>query len=157
MSKENPKFQDITKKANVFFGKVGALTKIQRLLICLVAFSIIVGGYYYFIYKPKNDELSRLENIYNSELRRLADYKKKASQIIKYEKLMAKAQEQFNEAMKALPDKRELPSLLAGISKAGSFSGLAFHLFQPGNEVNKTFSRLSEPDSNLYAFIPLLA
>ncbi len=41
--------------------------------------------------------------------------------------------------MQALPDKRELPSLLTGISKAGSDAGLKFYLFQPAKEVNKEF------------------
>ena len=52
---------------------------------------------------------------------------------------MAQKTEEFNLAMKALPDKREIPSLLTSISKAGSDAGLAFHLFQPTNEVNKEF------------------
>jgi len=57
------------------------------------------------------------------------------AEIVKYEKLMAEAQEEFNRAMEVLPDKRELPSLLTGISKAGSDAGLEFYLFQPGNEM----------------------
>lgn len=69
----------------------------------------------------------------------LATYKKRADEIIIYEKKMAETLESFNEAMKALPDKKEIPSLLTGISRAGSNAGLAFHLFQPESEVNKEF------------------
>ena len=55
---------------------------------------------------------------------------------------MAEKTAEFNEAMKALPDKRELPSLLTGISKAGSDAGLDFILFKPDKEVNKEFYKV---------------
>ncbi len=129
----------INEKLGAFFEKIGTLTRVQRLLICLVTFAIIGGGYYYFVFMPKHDELKKLEQHYQGRVKQLSIYKKRAAEILKYEKLMAKAQEEFNIAMRALPDKRELPSLLTGISKAGSDAGLAFHLFKPEKEINKEF------------------
>jgi len=41
--------------------------------------------------------------------------------------------------MKALPDKKEIPSLLTSISEAGKEAGLEFLLFQPISEINKDF------------------
>ena len=139
MSKEKAKTSAISEKLGAFLEKVGALTKVQRLLICLVTFAIIGGVYYYFVFMPKYDELKRLEQNYQSRVRQLSLYKKRAAEILKYEKLMVEAQKEFNIAMRALPDNRELPSLLTGISKAGSDAGLAFHLFKPENETNKGF------------------
>ena len=139
MSKEKGKFSEIKEKAGVAFEKVGALTKLQRMLICLVTFAVIGGAYYYFVFIPKHDELKKVQRNYQNQAKKLSTYKKRAAEIIKYEKKMAQAQEEFNLAMQALPDKRELPSLLTGISKAGSDAGLAFLLFQPDKEVNKAF------------------
>ncbi|RLC25212.1 MAG: protein PilO [Deltaproteobacteria bacterium] len=139
MSKEKSKFGEIKEKLGVAFEKVGALTKLQRLLICLVTFAVIGGAYYYFVFMPKHDELKKVQKKYQSQAKKLSTYKKRAAEIIKYEKMMVEAQEEFNLAMQALPDKRELPSLLTGISKAGSDAGLAFLLFQPAKEVNKEF------------------
>ena len=139
MSKEKSKINEIKEKLGVFFEKVGALTKIQRLLICLVTFAVIGGSYYYFIFMPKHDEFKKAQTNYKKQMDKLSIYKKRAAEILKYEKLMAKTQEEFNLAMRALPDKREIPSLLTGISKAGSDAGLAFNLFQPNNEINKAF------------------
>ncbi len=133
MSDLKSQIDDLKGKFNIAFEKIGALTKVQRLLICLFAFSLIGGSYYYFIFQPKHEELKVLQQTYQGQVRKLATFKQRASELIKYEKLMAQTQAQFNEAMKALPDKRELPSLLTGISKAGSDAGLAFHLFQPTN------------------------
>ncbi len=139
MNKGKSKINDIKAKLSVVFEKVGALTKVQRLVICFLTFAVIGGAYYYFVFMPKHDELIKVQNNYQRRLDMLSTYKKRASTILKYETLMAQKNEEFYLAMKALPDKRELPSLLTGISKAGSDAGLEFYLFQPGNEVNKEF------------------
>ena len=122
-----------------FFEKLDTLTKVHRLLIYLITFVVIGGVYSYFVLLPKHDELKREKQNYKSQVAKLSIFKKRASAILKYETLMAQKTEEFNQAMKALPDKRELPSLLTSISKAGSHAGLAFHLFQPAKEVNKEF------------------
>lgn len=139
MSSEEKKPSRIKAMLDGVFEKVGALTRLQRILICIVSIAIIGGAYYYFIFMPKNEELKRVEQKYEQQKKKLATYKKQAAEILKYEKKMAETQEKFNVAMRALPDKREIPSLLTGISKAGSDSGLAFHLFQPKKEINKEF------------------
>ncbi|WP_299978570.1 type 4a pilus biogenesis protein PilO [Desulfobacula sp.] len=139
MNRGKNKINETKKKLRAFSEKVGALTKVQRLLICVVTFAVIGGAYYYFVFMPKHEELENVKKNYESQLNVLSTYKRRAAEIVKYEKLMAEAQEEFNLAMKALPDKRELPSLLTGISKAGSDAGLEFHLFQPANEVSKEF------------------
>ena len=139
MSKGNEKFAKLKERMSVFFEKVGALSRVQRLVICLVTFAAIGGAYYYFIFQPNQEELKKVKKTYESKKKQLASYKSKAAQLGKYEKLMAEAQAEFNQAMTELPDKRELPSLLAGISKAGNDAGLLFHLFKPGGEVKKEY------------------
>ena len=139
MSKENSKIKEFLEKFGVLFEKIGGLTKVQRLLICLLTFALIGGSYYYFIFMPKHEELKKVDDQYQRQVKTLATYKQRASEIIKYEKLMVQTQEEFNAARKALPEKRELPSLLTGISNAGSNAGLAFHLFKPDKEVNRDF------------------
>ncbi|MBW2742582.1 MAG: type 4a pilus biogenesis protein PilO [Deltaproteobacteria bacterium] len=52
---------------------------------------------------------------------------------------MKSAEAKYKIAMKALPDKKEIPSLLTGISEAGKEAGLEFLLFQPESEINKDF------------------
>ncbi len=139
MGEENNKLSELKEKLNVLFDKIGALTKIQRLLICVVTFAIIGGAYYYFVFMPKNDELKKLNKQYQAQVEKLNRYKRGAAQLLKYEKLMSQKQEEFNQAMGALPDKRELPSLLTSISRAGSKAGLVFHLFKPDKEIPKAF------------------
>lgn len=139
MSDKKDIFAPIKEKLNPFFEKVGALTKIQRLAVCIGAFALIGGAYYYFVYMPKHEELKKVKQTYQAQKKKLANYKSQAAQLLKWEKKMAATQAEFNQAMQALPDKREIPSLLTGISKSGSDAGLAFHLFKPESEKNKTF------------------
>ncbi|HCY85480.1 MAG TPA: hypothetical protein DHV36_10135 [Desulfobacteraceae bacterium] len=121
------------------FVRIGKFTKIQRLLICLVTFALMGGGYYYFFLAPKQETLNAASAELKTREATLQKFKIKARSLAKYEKEMAEAQENFNIAMKALPDKKELPSLLTGVSTAGQRAGLTFSLFQPDPVVNKEF------------------
>lgn len=139
MSKEQNSLSPIKEKLDVVFEKVGELTKVQRLIICLVTFAIIGASFYYLFYVPRQDELTKVKKEYKTQKQKLDKYKRDAKDLLKYERKMAATQEKFNQAMKALPDKRELPSLLTGISKAGSDAGLTFILFKPEIELAQTF------------------
>jgi len=121
------------------FAKVGGLTKLQRLLICVLTFAVIGGSYYYFIFMPKNKELTAVKSEHKTQVNKLASFKLKAKVLNEYEEKMEKVQEEFLVAMNALPDKKEVPSLLTGVSKAGSNAGLVVLLFQPEPVVNKEF------------------
>jgi type IV pilus assembly protein PilO len=129
----------IGKKTAPFFEKIGNFTMVQRIIVCVVTFVLLSAGYVYFLYMPRQKEMKQLENELTTLETRLVSYKQKASALVKYEKMMAQAQARFNLAMKALPDKKEIPSLLTGISRSGSNAGLEFHLFQPKAEVQKEF------------------
>lgn len=122
-------------KMDALFEKIGELTKIQRLLICLGTLGLIGAGFYFLMLGPKLDSLKAARQDLESQRTLLATYKAKAAALEKVEAQMAQAQEQFNIAMTALPDKRELPSLLDEISKAGKDAGLEVQLFAPQNMV----------------------
>ncbi len=102
MSEVKSKINELKEKLNLGFEKIGTLTRVQRLLVCLVTFSLIGGAYYYFIFQPKHEKLKRLQQTYQSQVRKLATYKQRASQLLKYEKLMAQTQGEFDQAMAEL-------------------------------------------------------
>lgn len=139
MSSLKNNIEEFKGKVTIALEKVGMLSRVQRLLICTVTFSIIGGAYYYFILMPRQDEYEKIQKTYNTQKETLVTYKKRAEEINEYEKRMSETLESFNEAMKALPDKREIPSLLTEVSGAGSNAGLSFHLFKPENEISKQF------------------
>ncbi|WP_321494632.1 type 4a pilus biogenesis protein PilO [uncultured Desulfobacter sp.] len=120
---------------DVLFEKIGALTKLQRILISLGTLCLIGAGFYFFLLAPKLDALTAARNDLQNHKNLLSKYRSKANTLAKVEAQMAKVQEQFNIAMTALPDKRELPSLLDEISKAGMDAGLEVQSFAPQNMV----------------------
>jgi type IV pilus assembly protein PilO len=52
---------------------------------------------------------------------------------------MQEAEAQFKTAMKALPERQEIPSLLTSISRSGQDVGLNFSLFAPKPDVPREF------------------
>jgi len=136
--KEKSRTAKNREKIDALFEKIGALTKIQRLLICLGTLVVIGAGFYFLLLSPKLDALKVARQDLEKQKTLLSTYKVKAAALQKVEAQMAQAQEQFNIAMTALPDKRELPSLLDEISKAGRDAGLEVQLFAPQNMVQKS-------------------
>jgi type IV pilus assembly protein PilO len=129
----------VTTLVDQLFARIGKLTKVQRILVCVAAIGLLGGGYYYFIFAPKAQVLSKVQKELKTQEQQLDIYKIKARSLKKVKKQMAQVQQEFDLAMKALPDKKELPSLLRGVSKAGGNAGLKFLLFQPETVVDKEF------------------
>ncbi|MBU2520969.1 MAG: type 4a pilus biogenesis protein PilO [Proteobacteria bacterium] len=133
------KFDISLKAIEPLFEKVGNISKVHRILICVSTFIVITGLFVYFLYIPKFEKLNQLNSDYKNLEKMLASAKKKAAQVNKYREEMKMAEAQYKIAMKALPDKKEIPSLLTSISESGREAGLEFLLFQPESEINKDF------------------
>ena len=121
------------------FEKVGQLTGLHRILICVGAFILLVGGFFYFSYLPKMQQLSTLKTQKASLEKSLATAKAKAVQLAGYRAQMKKAQEDFMIAKAVLPETKEIPSLITSVSQSGQDAGLEIQLFKPKPEVKKDF------------------
>ena len=121
------------------FEKVAALSRVQRILVCVGTFLLLGGGYFYLIYMPKSGRIDELKQNYEDLQVKVAKAKAAARDLDKYQKQYQEAQGKFRLVLKLLPDKKEIPSLLEGISKSGRHSGLEFLLFQPEPEIPKGF------------------
>jgi type IV pilus assembly protein PilO len=121
------------------FEKVAAIGRLQRILICVTLFLILGGSFYMFFYKPKQEELNKLKDEYEVIQTKLFTARAVAKDFDEFQKKYEDAQMKFKLALRLLPEKQEIPSLLEGVSKSGKDSGLEFQFFQPGPEVNKGF------------------
>lgn len=128
------------------FEKIGTLTGLQRILICGVSFLVLIGAFIYFSYLPKMEKVQVLEKEHRSLGSQLSTAKAKAKQLASYLERKKQAEADFMVAKKLLPEKREIPSLLTGVSQSGQDAGLEFLTFQPQKEAVKDF----------YAEIPVL-
>lgn len=129
----------LAKSFEPFLEKLEKLSKVQRILISTVVFALIVGGFIYLLYWPKYERISRLDTQLDKLEAKLTTAKKNAADLDKFKAKMAEAESQFQMAMKKLPEKEEIPSLLASISSSGQQVGLEFLLFEPKPEKKKEF------------------
>ena len=128
-----------TKFIDPFLEKIGALSKVIRTLIAVGLLLVLIGSFTYFSFFPKFKEIEKLMKIHKKLVTQLTTAKKKAAKIDIYRSMMRDAETEFKTALKALPEKKEIPSLLTSVSRAGIDSGLEFLLFQPQPEVMKDF------------------
>ena len=129
----------LTKAIEPFFNKVEKLSRLQRLLISAGFFVLIAGIFIYFLYWPKFETIRSLKSKLANTEKKLATAKRNATDLKKFQTKMKEAEAQFKMAMKKLPEKEEIPSLLASISDSGQQVGLEFLLFQPKREKKKEF------------------
>ena len=127
------------KGADSFFAKIEQLSKVQRILIFSGVFIAIIAIFIFLLYKPKLAKISNLNNQLKTLEQKLVVAKKNAADLQEFQKKMQEAEVQFKTAMRALPEKEEIPSLLTSISRSGQDVGLEFLLFEPKSEVKKEF------------------
>lgn len=136
MSIDNNKIEQIIEP---IIKQIEELTKIQRIIICILSFVLVIVAFVYGLYMPRFERINNLEKE-NSEFdSRLETAKNKAQYHAKYTAEIKEAEAQYKTSMVALPDKKEIPSLLSAISQSGNESGMDFLLFEPKPEVVKDF------------------
>ena len=130
---------DGAKGVDSFFAKIEKLSKIQRVLIFSGVFALIIVAFIFLLYKPKLEKISKLNKDLDSLQKKLKVAKKNAADLKTFQKRMEEAEVQFKTAMRALPEKEEIPSLLTSITRSGQDVGLEFLEFTPKSEVRKEF------------------
>ena len=122
-----------------FISKIENLSKMQRILIFSAILILLIVIFVFMLYKPKLEKIGKLDKELDELEKKLVVAKKNAENLEKFQKMMKEAEFQFKTAMKALPEKEEIPSLLTSISRSGQDVGLEFLLFEPKTEVRKEF------------------
>jgi type IV pilus assembly protein PilO len=129
----------LAKSIEPFFEKIEKLTRVQRIAISAVMFGLIAGGFIYLLYWPKFERINNLNADLKKLHKKLETAKRNAKDLKKFQAKMKEAEAQFRLAMKKLPEKEEIPSLLSSISSSGQRVGLEFLLFEPKAEKKKEF------------------
>lgn len=119
--------------------KIERLSKLQRILIYAGTVVVLVGAFVYFSYMPKLKEIGILKVKHKELDIKLQKAKKNARQLDSFRSQMKAAETKFKIAKRALPDKKEIPALIDGISQAAQDSGLDILVFTPKPEVSKEF------------------
>ena len=126
-------------KLTPFFQNLEKLTKPQRMGIYAATLVVIVALSVWLLLWPKHQTIDALEKQLTRVQQELAVAKRNASELNDWRNKMKQKEAQYKTVMRELPEKEEIPTLLAGISQAGRDAGLDFLLFQPKQENVKGF------------------
>ena len=129
----------IPKSGSLFLEKLEKLLLWQRVAILAGLIVLMVGAAVWFQFLPQYEEISQLDEKLQGLEKKLATAKINAVELVKFQAKMQEADAQFKIAMRALPEREEIPSLLTSISAAGQEVGLTFLLFEPKPETRQEF------------------
>jgi type IV pilus assembly protein PilO len=127
------------------WGKLSKLSNAHKLLITVAILGALWGCFVWFLYMPQTEKITKLRGDLDAAKTKLVRLKNVEKNLRAFKKKYKDTERKFKQALKLLPDKHEIPTLLSSISNLGAQSGLEFLLFQPQKEVNRNF----------YAEIPL--
>ncbi len=115
--------------------RMAKLPKMQRLGIIALMYLGLAAGFWFLLYSPKQQAIQVLQN-QNQELQsKKAVVEKRAADKEAFERELEDLTLQLRQALRQLPDNREIPDLLSRISTIARRIGLEIHRFLPKDEV----------------------
>ena len=119
--------------------KLLKLPRYQRIAISLVVLGLIAGGFFYFLYLPNHQELKNLQKKHQALQKDLQEDQKIAKNLNRYRSEYQGMKKELENALKELPNKKEIPSLLTTVSSLAKDNGLDVLRFKPGKESPQGF------------------
>ncbi len=102
-----------------------------KVLILAAVLVVMVGIYWQFFFRPVQEEIHAVEPELNQLKAELAAKREIVKEKGRYIAELERTREKLYVALKQLPDKSEIPTLLENVSSLGTASGLQFKLFMP--------------------------
>jgi len=122
-----------------FFEKIEKIKMPIRVLILVGTVAVFVALFFFLIHKPKTEEIAKTNKSIVKLKQELMLAKRKSKDLNKLNAEKAQADVQFREALKLLPNTKEIPSLLRKVTELGNASQLDFRVFSPKKEKSKEF------------------
>ena len=119
--------------------RLGKQPRQQRVALYVLLAILLVVGFYFLLWSPKGDELAALDAEQVSLRNQLAEVEKRAANKASFEAELASLTADLKQALKELPNDREIPGLLKSISTLGRNVGLDVPKFQPEPEVVREY------------------
>ena len=119
--------------------KLEKLKMAYRILILVGTIALLVAAFLFLVYFPKTEAIAKTGAEINLLEQKVNQARIKARSLAKFRAEQAQVELQFKEALRLLPNKREIPSLLRGITQLGNDSNLEFRFFSPKKEKVKDF------------------
>lgn len=126
-------------ETEAFFEKIERIKMPIRILIFAGTIGLLLGLFVALIYLPKRDAIAKTQEEISALEEKLSKAKVRSKNLDKFEAEKEKADAEFKEALKLLPETKEIPSLLRNITQLGRDSNLEFRLFRPQKEREQDF------------------
>ena len=123
-------------------GKLDSLLKLPkaaRAAITVVLAVLLGAGYYFGVYEGVREELVALQNKEQELQRKLSEVRSVTSNIAAFEAEIERLEIRLVDALRQLPDKKQLEVLLTDISNLGKKVGVEMKSFRRRDEVAKGF------------------
>ncbi len=111
----------------------------KKVLILMVILCAMAGFYYFLFFMPKNDELQMQKEELGRQIKELNETKRITQDLEKFQKQIARLDDELKSALTQLPNEKEIPEILKNISTLGRESNLEFTLFRPKAEEPQQF------------------
>lgn len=119
--------------------KLAKLPRGVRLGLAPALCALVLGAYAYTFFLPARAQRNAAREQQLQLQRRLAEVRAVAGNEEQVKEEIAGLHRKLKEALRQLPNDKELPGLLTDVSSIGKNAGLEFKSFKPGSEVRKEF------------------
>lgn len=123
------------------------IPRTQQLIIFVMSIAAIIGVFIYFIYIPKNNEMTALNASIEKLNGEIKFNESKAARIEELKRENERLQKQLADLKDQLPPEAEVAHLLKQVSDLGIQTGLRFKLWKPAEK--------KQNPSGLYTEIPV--
>ncbi len=125
------------------FDTVYRMPMWQKVLIFILSWLLPIGFFWYLFLSARIGEIDSISNKIPRLRQEIAILELKSRQIPKLEKELKEMGGILKQAMKLLPEKEDIPSVLTEISSLGNEARLEFQAFKPGREqINKFYAAI---------------
>jgi type IV pilus assembly protein PilO len=111
----------------------------KKVLILVAILCAIAGLYFYLFFSPGQDELVALRNKRDKAIKELSESEAISRDLKKFREQEKEMNQKLMEALKQLPNEKEIPEILKNITSLGKESNLEFTLFKPKPEEPQQF------------------
>jgi type IV pilus assembly protein PilO len=119
--------------------KFAKLPRAYRMATIPLIVILILGGYGYFLYQPAAAARTAAEAQERDLERKVSEVRAIISNLSAFENEIAELEVRLKQALRQLPDSKELPGLLTDVTSLGKDAGLEFKAFRPRDEIAKDF------------------
>jgi type IV pilus assembly protein PilO len=115
------------------------LPRPKKVLILIVILCVIAGLYFYLFFKPQQEELMTLKSKRDQSIKDLNESAAIKKNLDRFRAEEKELNQKLVDALKQLPNEKEIPEILKNITSLGKESNLEFTLFKPKPEEPQQF------------------